>query len=33
VFKIDKGEAAGAAGVITGDPQRADFPEGREDGL
>ena len=33
VFKIDKGEAAGAAGAITGDPQGADLPEGREDGL
>jgi len=33
VFKIDKGKPARAAGVITGYPQGADFPERREDGL
>lgn len=31
VLKIDKGKAAGAAGLTTGDPQRLDLPEGRED--
>jgi hypothetical protein len=33
VLKFRKGEAAGVACAITGDPDRADLPEGREDGL